>query len=161
MREMLLSDRTGTIVVDPEGGEFDISMKRVAEMGSSEALTPAIAKFLIRENISPPETFGIIRNELRISDSYIPVGQSILVVGEADPLPIPHYIDRRYEVSPLSIWKKGPSPLYITDKKERDTLKDLNRSYIKFYIMAAGSIFLGLMILGAGMVMMPMFLIIN
>ncbi|MGA1848136.1 MAG: hypothetical protein ACMUHB_02235 [Thermoplasmatota archaeon] len=136
IREMLVSDRTGTILVRPDGAEFDMIRERSAEIGSTEQIPETIGDLFGREGISPPKSlFGSVRNDLRIFDEYVPVGGNILVLGTADPLPVPHYVRKNFEVSPYTIWKKGKNGLLqVTDRAEREILKKLSRSYVAFYI---------------------------
>jgi hypothetical protein len=135
IREFMVSDRTGTILIKPDGAEFDIVRERSVEIGSTEQIPDQVRQFFDREGISPPKALlGLVRNELRIFDEYLPAGGKILVLGTADPLPIPHYVERNFEVSPFTIWKKGrKGQLHLTDRPEREALKKLSRKYVAYY----------------------------
>jgi hypothetical protein len=44
-------------------------------------------------------------------------------------------VERNFEVSPFTIWKKGKKGLlHVTDRPEREALKKLSKNFIAYYI---------------------------
>jgi hypothetical protein len=135
--KFLLTDRTGTIVVDPEKADFDLGSKKMVRQGIFAKDVDKVKRFAKREKIDTKSLFGLNR-ELRYIEKFIPLGARVYVLGNAKEVPIDDDIERDWEVEPCTIMKDGKKGiLHIADMGEKAVINSLRKSMIWFIVFGS------------------------
>jgi hypothetical protein len=142
-----LKDDTGMVLVDPTGASIEATRDFDCESGHGRDPPESVVRFLTANNIAYEGFFGANKT-MRYRENIIVPNQNLYIMGTADENPFANDPGANQGL-PYTIIRKGAQEkmFFISDKKERDILREFNMKIV-------GAIVLGLLLFILGLLMM-------
>jgi len=132
----LVTDDTGTIVVDPKGADYDIRTKKnVIDTHYIFTKTTEAIDFAKKVGVDIKSLVGL-NMRFRIRETMIPAAKKVYVLGTARNVPIKSAITDVFDVEELTVMKSIPKGiLHISDMNEEELVRKVRNRMIGYSIV--------------------------
>lgn len=119
----LLKDHTGEVLVNPAEAEVDIPADNIFHSGTGQDVHEGIAAFLEKHNLSSTGFFGW-NKRMRYTESFVSIGDNLYILGTAMDNPYVDEASAEQGHMDVMIAHANGNLFYISDKSEKDCLRD-------------------------------------
>ena len=140
-----LQDGTGSVLVDPKGANIEVSPSFSFESGMGKDPPEEVRRFLLENKINFEDFFGINKS-MKFTEYCIPIKSRLYIIGTAGDNPFVKEGWAQEGTEDVMI-QKGENIYFISNKSEKEILKNLKFQSIVFLFIGSILIIAGVYLL--------------